>query len=105
MVAGDYDMVFSETWGAPYDPHRSAEGLSRVLSSLEPPQNMKKNTTQTVAPSLCMFFALHTVTSRRGRPPMKLTTGMKCQPSRFSPSHPLLILLLLCCTSDALSLP
>ena len=22
MVAGDYDMVLSETWGAPYDPHR-----------------------------------------------------------------------------------
>ena len=21
MVAGNYDMVFSETWGAPYDPH------------------------------------------------------------------------------------
>jgi len=21
MVGGDYDMVFSETWGAPYDPH------------------------------------------------------------------------------------
>ena len=21
MVDGDYDMVFSETWGAPYDPH------------------------------------------------------------------------------------
>ena len=21
MVAGNYDMVFSETWGPPYDPH------------------------------------------------------------------------------------
>ena len=21
MVNGDYDLVFSETWGAPYDPH------------------------------------------------------------------------------------
>lgn len=21
MVDGDYDMVFSESWGAPYDPH------------------------------------------------------------------------------------
>lgn len=46
MVAGDYDLVFSETWGAPYDPHSYVaswttpdEAHYPVLETLEPPMD------------------------------------------------------------------
>lgn len=44
MVNGDYDMVFSETWGAPYDPHSYVaswttpdEAHRPILVQSEPP--------------------------------------------------------------------
>ena len=42
MVAGDYDLVFSETWGAPYDPHRYVPGtfLCHGASSLPTTKSM-----------------------------------------------------------------
>jgi len=44
MTSGDFDMVFSETWGAPYDPHSYAaswttpdEAHYPVMQTLAPP--------------------------------------------------------------------
>lgn len=44
MVSGDYDLVFSETWGAPYDPHSYVaswptpdEAHYSVLQTMDPP--------------------------------------------------------------------
>ncbi|KAJ8600934.1 hypothetical protein CTAYLR_005057 [Chrysophaeum taylorii] len=48
MVTGDYDLVFSETWGAPYDPHSYVaswttpdEAHYSVLQTHEPPLDPK----------------------------------------------------------------
>ena len=37
MVAGDFNMAFSETWGAPYDPNAYASSWSTKDEPTTPP--------------------------------------------------------------------